>query len=138
MPNFAILCTNLGGDLFPRACYGVSLIFRPQSLLVEIFGLLVLRISLGSMSNFGALATGFTPPPGCSTTNVYLYATEGQQTYIQAPVDIKQCFPDGYNPEVQAGYFSPAQCPVGYTAACISLNTIGNIGETVITCCPRL
>ncbi|KAK5652367.1 hypothetical protein OQA88_10559 [Cercophora sp. LCS_1] len=88
------------------------------------------------MTNFGALTTGYTPPAGCSATNVYLFATEGRATYMQAPLNTWRCFPDRYNPEVYGGYYSPAQCPVGYTTACISLNTINTDVETVVTCCP--
>ncbi|KAK0724045.1 hypothetical protein B0H67DRAFT_98952 [Lasiosphaeris hirsuta] len=91
---------------------------------------------IDNMSNFGAITTRFTPSAGCSAPSIYLFATEGRQTYIQAPTNIDQCFPRGYDPGVQTGHFSPAQCPMGYTAACISLNTIGPDVETVMTCCP--
>ncbi|PMD56121.1 uncharacterized protein K444DRAFT_54564 [Hyaloscypha bicolor E] len=33
-------------------------------------------------------------------------------------------------------YYSPGICPVGYTTACHSLDLIGTLSETVVTCCP--
>ncbi|KAK4450998.1 hypothetical protein QBC34DRAFT_401962 [Podospora aff. communis PSN243] len=88
------------------------------------------------MSNFGGLTTPFTPPAACSATNVYLSARDGHSMYMQAPTDTQLCFPSGYSPQVYGGYFSPAQCPMGYTTACISLKTVGTDHETIVTCCP--
>jgi len=93
--------------------------------------------NVDAMSNFGALTTAFTPPAACSATNVYLSRRDGSSMYMQAPTDTQLCFPSGYRPQVYGGYFSPAQCPVGYTTACISLKTIGTDLETIVTCCPR-
>jgi hypothetical protein len=87
------------------------------------------------------LTTTFTPPHGClATTDIFIVwnsNTPGQcQVLGQTPDGSKTCLPPGYTPGASY-FFSPGLCPSGYVTACSTVNSIGSLTETAVTCCPR-
>jgi hypothetical protein len=91
-----------------------------------------------------ALTTTFTPPASCFGTGAILdvlttvcAGTLASCQYLvlgQAPSGSMTCMPPGYTPG--GNYYSPGICPSGYTTACWSLNPVGSLTETAVTCCP--
>ncbi|KAI1130269.1 hypothetical protein F5Y10DRAFT_236206 [Nemania abortiva] len=93
------------------------------------------------MSNLGPLPTDFTLPPKCASEllSVYKLHTGSPDSYyvLQGPWEQTTCYPNSYsgNPEQ---YYSPARCPIDFTTACDSTNTIGALKETIVACCPTV
>ncbi|ORY12216.1 hypothetical protein BCR34DRAFT_600780 [Clohesyomyces aquaticus] len=88
----------------------------------------------------GALTTQFTPTPSCLGSDIWRIFTSGAGVVTlydqQGPPSTIDCLPSGYTP-VTTAYYSPAQCPWGYTPAAQFINTYaGNVTETTQTCCP--
>jgi hypothetical protein len=104
-----------------------------------------------TVSGYLPLTTVFTPPAECFT-DIAWYSPYGYGETSSYNVGIgplsgpgcspcwmglpssSSCFPPGW--DVSAIY-SPGKCPMGYTVACSSVNSIGTLTETVATCCPR-
>jgi hypothetical protein len=88
-----------------------------------------------------AFTTAFTPAPACTTQTWYWNET---QSYVVSGVtntwqyfsvgeqNPSSCFPSGWNSATDM-YFSPGNCPVGYTIACA--NAVQPT-EMAATCCP--
>ncbi|KAL2757382.1 hypothetical protein ACRALDRAFT_1060773 [Sodiomyces alcalophilus JCM 7366] len=90
--------------------------------------------------NIGSLTTTFVPPERCTDRNdiynIYSTVGEGVGPYqLQGPIDIRNCYPPGYDP-IRGAYFSPGICPEGFTVACSKLVSVGALTETIHTCCP--
>lgn len=82
---------------------------------------------------FTSLTTTFSPPPNCLASFATIYDRTGGQ--MAGPVSTGSCLPPGY--QANRGFFySPGVCPYGYTSACSSLNEIGSLTQTAVTCCP--
>jgi hypothetical protein len=89
------------------------------------------------MTNLGPLTTTFIPPPSCTSSFAHVYITTdpGGTAAFGGPVSPDGCFPTNYQNPL-SNYYSPGICPLGYTAACSSLNSLGSLTETAVTCCP--
>jgi len=100
------------------------------------------------------LTTIFTPPRNCFT-DVSLFTGYNYPTASNSPYSVglgagnefsncspcwlglattSTCFPSSYS--ISATY-SPGVCPKGYEIACSSVDSNGQVLETVATCCPR-
>ncbi|GAB1319344.1 Mid2 domain-containing protein [Madurella fahalii] len=92
--------------------------------------------------SLGALTTTFTPASTCVQSFSHLYINQTRTLIgpaIAGPLSAGGCFPDNYDIHIADRYYSPGVCPVGYTPACSSSNTISStLTETVVTCCPSL
>ncbi len=85
--------------------------------------------------SLGPLTKAFTPPASC-LTGLFEITSVGQFDYFQSgALTTGSCFPPGYK-EARSNFFSPGVCPQGFTSACSSLNIIGSLTETAVTCCP--
>ncbi|KAI1113267.1 hypothetical protein F5Y14DRAFT_418301 [Nemania sp. NC0429] len=86
-------------------------------------------------TNLGPLPTDFEESLECARNLNQLYwvtiTTNNFGYFIQGPVEQTSCFPSGYNGS-RSQYYSPAQCPVGFTTACSATK----LSETIVTCCP--
>lgn len=82
------------------------------------------------------LTTTFTPSPRC-LSDIYVYAiSAGRPDATLGPLGTSGCLPESWRPDPTAR-FSPGVCPSGYTVACSTAETIGDLSETTATCCPR-
>ena len=90
-----------------------------------------------SLTNLGSLPTDFAIAPTCSANlnQVYKIYTSSEFYLLQGPVQQTTCFPSSYAANSNQ-YYSPAQCPTGYTSACKSYNSKGDAEETILGCCP--
>lgn len=88
--------------------------------------------------NLGPITTSLALAEECTTDldSVYKHrwGTDGWYWLQHGPQETT-CFPSGYS-ALTSQYFSPANCPYGYTPACSSTYAIGTITETIQTCCP--
>jgi hypothetical protein len=83
----------------------------------------------------GALTTTFTPAPSCIASFSDLFILQGGAYTVQGPVSANSCLPPNYV-DTHGAYYSPGLCPAGYISAAQSLNVIGSLTETAVTCCP--
>ena len=85
----------------------------------------------------GSLTTTFTPPSSClAAISTIGWSSEGDGGFFFAgPYTTSGCMPPNFQ-FASTAYYSPGICPDGYTTACSSLNIIGAVSETVVTCCP--
>ncbi|KAE9369900.1 hypothetical protein N431DRAFT_469779 [Stipitochalara longipes BDJ] len=83
----------------------------------------------------GALTTTFTLAPSCIASFGDLFILQGGQYTVQGPVSANSCLPPNYD-DSRGAYYSPGTCPSGYLSAAHSLNIIGTLTETAVTCCP--
>ncbi|KAJ5716735.1 hypothetical protein N7493_008646 [Penicillium malachiteum] len=60
-------------------------------------------------------------------------ATDASGWMSLGPEDWSTCYPSGYDTQ---SYFSPGECPSGYTTAGVSFFSLGNEVETRAICCP--
>ncbi|KAF2117906.1 hypothetical protein BDV96DRAFT_571110 [Lophiotrema nucula] len=96
-------------------------------------------------TSLGSLATRFIPSASCIASNnywaVYTSSVDASTSREWGPWQIgppptSDCLPPGYLPYSTA-FYSPAQCPSGYTPAVQIVNTLaGSLVETTQTCCP--
>ena len=111
--------------------------------------LLLVATSLSPVTmSLGALTTPFVPSASCIASNNLwqVWSTDWPQLSSDAPTDgwwwqvgppiNTDCFPPSYT-EATTAFYSPAQCPFGYTAVKdITKTYAGNLVETTQTCCP--
>jgi hypothetical protein len=100
------------------------------------------RATFPTMSAISLAAT-WNPSPTCLAGNgiwqIFQNCANGAQCWYfeLGPPATSDCLPPSYNP---TSYYSPGQCPHGYTSACGSTQTVssGNtqVTETAYTCCP--
>lgn len=92
-----------------------------------------------TMTATAPVTTTWQAPSGCATDAIYQVWSGAESSYIQGPLYTRgsHCFPSGYEPS-PTQYYSPAWCPIGYTAACSSLSpvSLGLETETAVICCP--
>ncbi|KAI0914288.1 hypothetical protein F4823DRAFT_558303 [Ustulina deusta] len=92
-----------------------------------------------ALTNLGPLPTNFAVAPSCSAdlNDVFRIYTSSPGSYylLQGPVGQTSCYPSGYAADSQQ-YYSPAQCPTGFTSACKSYRSTGTVQETIVRCCP--
>ncbi|KAI1360262.1 hypothetical protein F5Y08DRAFT_343830 [Xylaria arbuscula] len=90
-----------------------------------------------SFTNLGSLPTDFAIAPTCSAAlnQVYKIYTSSEFYLLQGPVEQTTCFPSSFAGR-STQYYSPAQCPTGYTSACQTYTSTGNVQETIVGCCP--
>jgi len=86
--------------------------------------------------SLGALTTTFVPVPSCLSSLDNLYGGVNSPI-VKGPVSVDDCFPASYAPG-QTNFYSPGFCPYAYTTACSSISTLGDVTETIVTCCPTL
>ncbi|KAK4106967.1 hypothetical protein N658DRAFT_491587 [Parathielavia hyrcaniae] len=92
------------------------------------------------MASLGALTTTFTPPASCAlSTGIHIVGCgDACVWWAEGPLNspaASACYPSSYDPSL-GHYYSPGVCPSGYTAACTSRRTSGDVTETIQTCCP--
>ncbi|KAI1423331.1 hypothetical protein F5Y12DRAFT_716404 [Xylaria sp. FL1777] len=94
------------------------------------------------MNNLGPLPTDFTVSASCASrlNDIYYIHTSIDQDYhpnylLRGPLEQTICYPGSYTANTEL-YYSPGQCPFGFTAPCQSTNRAGTVEETVLTCCP--
>ncbi|KAI1284752.1 hypothetical protein F5Y07DRAFT_13599 [Xylaria sp. FL0933] len=82
-----------------------------------------------ALTNLGALPTNFALASSCSTdlNHVYKIYTSSEFYLLQGPVEQTSCYPSSYAANSKQ-YYSPGQCPTGFTSACQS--------DTIVRCCP--
>jgi hypothetical protein len=90
-----------------------------------------------------SIAATWSPPPTCLAGNaiwqIYQNCANGALCWyfqLGAPIT-SNCLLPSYNP---TSYYSPGQCPHGYTSACGSTQTVSSdntqVTETAYTCYP--
>ncbi|RYP07046.1 hypothetical protein DL764_002769 [Monosporascus ibericus] len=88
--------------------------------------------------NLGPITTSLALPENCANELETIYkirtSPEGYYWLQQGPLQ-QTCYPSGYA-ALTSQYYSPASCPFGFTPACTSTNELGDLTETVYTCCP--
>ncbi|KAI1172577.1 hypothetical protein F4777DRAFT_561155 [Nemania sp. FL0916] len=93
------------------------------------------------MTNLGTLPTNFAEPTDCAVSKSDIFHLSlptppyYHHYYLQGPLAQTSCYPSGYNGQTQQ-YYSPAQCPTGFTTACLMTSSLGTGIETIATCCP--
>ncbi|KAF2399312.1 hypothetical protein EJ06DRAFT_531632 [Trichodelitschia bisporula] len=89
--------------------------------------------TMGWSSGIAPLTTRFTPPTSCATEYI-IRETAPAVTYVFVG-STSSCYPPGY---LSITYYSPGICPIGYTIAESSTQTVFNrpITETQAYCCP--
>lgn len=90
-----------------------------------------------SQTNLGALTTTFTPPTSCPT-GITALATANNFYIFQGATDTANCLPTNYVGALNHYYSPGIDCPSGYTPACSSTASAGDVTETAYTCCPTL
>ncbi|KAI0202491.1 hypothetical protein F4808DRAFT_421791 [Astrocystis sublimbata] len=94
------------------------------------------------MTNLGPAPTNFELPSSCAEDlqSAYWYHANASTGWwlIQGPEEQTTCYPSGYaTSTLGEQYYSPGQCPTGFTAACQGYRPLGGtLTETIVTCCP--
>jgi hypothetical protein len=93
------------------------------------------------MSLLVPLTTTFTPAYSCLASNniwqIIISTSFGY--FLQGPPSTSDCLPSGYSyGDSGSGltFYFPGICPLGYTAACTSTNSLGPYIANVQICCP--
>ncbi|KAI0966690.1 hypothetical protein F4678DRAFT_271307 [Xylaria arbuscula] len=90
-----------------------------------------------ALTNLGALPTNFAIASSCSAelNQVYKIYTSSEFYLLQGPAEQTSCYPSSYTANPNQ-YYSPGQCPTGFTSACQAVSSVGTEQETLVRCCP--
>ncbi|KAI1425921.1 hypothetical protein F5Y12DRAFT_713802 [Xylaria sp. FL1777] len=90
-----------------------------------------------ALTNLGPLPTNFAVAASCSTDlgHVYKIYTSSEFYLLQGSLQQTSCYPSGYTANSRQ-YYSPGQCPTGFTSACQTFSSAGTVQETIVKCCP--
>ncbi|KAI0100168.1 hypothetical protein GGR51DRAFT_533311 [Nemania sp. FL0031] len=94
--------------------------------------------SIMPISSLGPLPTSFTLVSSCASELQDLYNVHfsGWVTVLQGPQEQTTCYPNIHASD--PGFYSPAFCPIGFTAACKLIDTLAAVEETILGCCPTV